>query len=114
MARRANLAGDGRHQRPPRNGCWHHGAVRRQTGGAVSVLNGKITKATTDMSGWLTKDNGGCAEHTKVTSICNYARCVLNSVSAGRPISQLLGHESAISGLGDMMNKTRPRSEGDK
>lgn len=51
-ARRANSAGNARHQPLPRNGFCRHGAVRHQIGDEASVWNGKITKATTDMSGW--------------------------------------------------------------
>jgi len=41
--RRANSAGNARHQPPPHNGSYRHGAVRHQIGGAGSVSNGKIT-----------------------------------------------------------------------
>ena len=54
-ARGANSFGTARHQRPLRNGCYRRDAVRHQIGGAGSALNGKITKATTDMSGWRTR-----------------------------------------------------------
>ncbi len=50
-ARRATSAGNARHQPPPRNGSCRRDAVRHLVGGVVSVWNGKITKATKDMSG---------------------------------------------------------------
>ena len=52
---RANSAGNAQSQRQPQSGCFRHGAARHQAGDAELVMNGKITKPTTDMSGWLTK-----------------------------------------------------------
>ncbi len=53
-ARRANSVGSARHQLPLHNGSYLHVAARHQIGGAGSVWNGTITKATMDMSGWPT------------------------------------------------------------
>ena len=51
-ARKVNSGGNARHQRLPRSGFCRHGAVRQPIGGAGSVWNGKIMRATTGMSGW--------------------------------------------------------------
>ncbi len=63
MARKANSVGSARHQLLPRNGFCRHGAVRRLAGVAGSVSNGKITKATMDMSGWATKAIRRCPSY---------------------------------------------------
>ncbi len=63
MECRANSDGRARRQRLLRNGFYRHGGVHRQTGGAASVSNGKITTATMGMNGSPTRAIHRCLSY---------------------------------------------------